>query len=93
MARLGTPVILLAIIGVAYWYWSGPYQNSANTSAVDDTQQNAEIMKRCIMREKHMEAAGELAGIGYVGSTGEDAEKMCADENSLFMSDGKWYSK
>jgi len=93
MARLGTPVILLAIIGIAYWYWSGPYQNSADTPAVDDTKQNAEIMKRCITREKHMEASAGLAGLGDVGSTGEDAEKLCADENRLYKSDGKWYSR
>ena len=90
MARL---VLVLTLIGIAYWYWSGPYQNSADTPAVDDTKQNDEIMKRCITREKHMEAAGELAGIGYVGTTGEDAEKMCADENGLYRMDGKWYHR
>jgi len=42
---------------------------------------------------KWSRVTGELAGIGYVGSTGEDAEKMCADENGLFKNDGKWYSK
>ena len=84
---------MLLLIGIAYWYWPGPYQNSANTPAADDTKQNAGIMQRCIAREKHMEAAGELAGIGYVGSTGEDAEELCADENSLFKRDGKWYRR
>ena len=93
MARLGTPVILLTIIGVTYWYWSGPYQNSPSTPAADDPKQNAETMQRCIAREKHMEAAGGLAGLGDVGSTGEDAEKVCADEYSLYKSDGKWYHR
>ena len=88
MARL---VILLALIGVAYWYWSGPYQNSANTPPVDDTKRNAETMARCIAQESYAE---ELRGYsGNVGSTGEDVEEICADENNLFKMDGKWYRR
>jgi hypothetical protein len=90
MTRL---VIVLTLIGIAYWYWTGPYQNSSQTPPVDDTMQNAEIMKRCITREKHMEAAAGLAGLGGVGSTGEDAERLCADEHNLFKSDGEWHSR
>ena len=90
MAKL---VIVLALIGIAYWYWSGPYQSSADSPAADATKQNGEIMRRCMTREKHMEAAGELAGIGYVGTTGEEAEKLCADENGLYKMDGKWYPR
>jgi len=90
MTRL---VIVLTLIGIAYWYWTGPYQNSSLTPPVDDTMQNAEIMKRCITREKHMEAAAGLAGLGGVGSTGEDAERLCADEHNLFKSDGEWHSR
>ena len=82
---------MLAIIGIAYWYWSGPYQNSANTPPVDDTKQNAEIMNLCIARENYAEAVGGYSG--NVGSTGEDAEEVCADENSLFKMDGKWYRR
>jgi len=93
MARLGTPVILLTIIGIAYWYWSGPYQNFPITPATDDPKENAETMQRCIAREKHKEAAGGLAGLGDVGSTGEDAEKLCADEYSLYKSNGEWYHR
>jgi hypothetical protein len=93
MAKRGTPVILLAVIGVAYWYWSGPYQNSASVPAAEDSKQNAETMERCVAREKHMEAAGGLAGLGDVASTGEDAEKVCADEYSLYKGDGKWYHR
>ena len=88
MARL---VILLAFIGVAYWYWTGPFQNSAKTPVVDDTKQNAEVMKHCIARENYGEAVG-----GYsdnVRSSEEDAEELCADENSFFKMDGKWYRR
>jgi hypothetical protein len=92
-AYMAKIVIVLAIIGIAYWYWTGPYQNSANTTAVDDPKQNAEIMGRCIAREKHMEAAAGLAGLADVGSTGKDAEKVCADENSLSKVDGEWHRR
>lgn len=88
MARIVTPVILLASIGIAYWYWSGPYQNSANTPAVDDTKKNAEVMRLCIARENYGEAVS-----GYSGNLGEDAEELCADENDLFKMDGTWYRR
>jgi len=40
-----------------------------------------------------MEAASGLAGLGDVGSTGEDAEKLCADEYNLYKSDGAWFHR
>jgi hypothetical protein len=83
MARL---VIVLALIGIAYWYWSGPYQNSAHTPSVDDTKQNAKIMARCIADENFAEADGAR-------NPGENAEEVCAYENSLFKMDGKWYHR
>jgi hypothetical protein len=88
---MGKIIIVLAIIGISYWYWTGPFQHSAQTSSVDDPKKNAEIMKQCITREKHMEAAGGLAGLGGVGSTGEDAEKTCADQYGLVEIDGEWH--
>jgi len=88
MARL---IILLALIGIAYWYWSGPYQNSPNTPVVDDTRQNAELMKHCIARENYGEAVSGYSG--NAGSSGEDAEELCSDEYSLFKMDGKWYRR
>jgi len=93
MAKLGKLVIVLAIIGIAYWYWTGPYEINANRPAADDPMQNTETMKRCIAHEKHMEGAGGLAGLSDVGSTGKDAEKLCADENRLINIDGEWHRK
>jgi hypothetical protein len=88
MARL---VIMLAFIGIAYWYWSGPYQNSEIMPAVEDTKKNAEIMKHCIARENYGEAVSGYTG--NVESSEEDAEELCADENSFFKMDGKWYRR
>jgi len=86
MARLVTPVILLAFIGIAYWYWSGPYQNSANTPAVDDTKKNAEIMAQCIVQENFAIEDGAR-------DLGENAEEVCADENGLLKMYGEWYHR
>jgi hypothetical protein len=86
MPRLGTPVILLAFIGIAYWYWTGPYQNSANTPPADDTKQNAEIMAQCIAQENFAAADGARG-------PGEDAEEVCAHENGLYKIYGKWYHR
>jgi hypothetical protein len=89
MARL---VMLLAIIGLAYWYWSGPYQESAGTTEAEKRRENAAIMQQCIRQEQRMEAAGGLAGVGGVGSSGEDAQRLCAVKNNLHLQDGEWYS-
>jgi hypothetical protein len=89
MAKLA---FFLAIIGIAYWYWSGPYQKSTETLEADRLQENAVIMQRCIKEEGRMQAAGGVAGVGDVGSTGVDAERVCAEKNKLYLQDGKWYS-
>ena len=90
MAKL---VILLAIIGLAYWYWSGTHQKSTETLEADRLQENAVLMQRCIKQEGSMDAAGGLAGLGDVGSSGADAERLCAAKNKLYQRDGEWYSK
>jgi hypothetical protein len=90
MAKL---VFLLAIIGLAYWYWSGPYQRSAESSAGDQLQENAAILQRCVKQEMSMQSAGNVAGLGDVGSNREDAERLCADKHGLEKRDDGWYSK
>jgi len=86
-------VILLAIIGVAYWYWSGIHQKSTQTLEADRLQENAVLMQRCIKQEGSMDAAGDLAGLGDAGSSGADAERLCAAKYKLYLRDGEWHSK
>jgi hypothetical protein len=90
MAKLA---VLLAIIGFAYWYWSGPYQKSTEALEADRLEENAVIMQRCIKEEERMQAGGGLAGLADVGSSGADAERLCAEKNNLHLRDGKWYSQ
>lgn len=71
-------IFYLAMAGLAYWYWSGPYQASRETKESDVLQENAAIMQRCIRQEERMQAAGGLAGVADVGDTGKDAERLCA---------------
>ena len=86
MTRITAPVILLAIIGIVYWYWTGPYEYSVNTAPVDDPKENAEVMKLCIEREDREE---ELSG--NIGSSGENPEEACAKRIGLYQTDGKWH--
>ena len=90
MAKLA---IFLAIIGLAYWYWSGPYQKSTQVLETDRLKDNAVIMQRCINQEQRMQSTGGLAGLADVGSSGEDAERLCAERNHLYKQDGNWYSR
>ena len=80
------PVIVLTFIGIAYWYWTGPFENSADTPRVDNTKQNAEIMQRCISDENFATADGSRR-------SSESAEEVCADQYSFYKMDGKWYQR
>ena len=80
MAKLA---IFLALIAFAYWYWSGPYQESKQEA--DRLRENAVIMKRCIDVEQRMRAAGASAEV--------DFESVCAEKNNLYLRAGKWHRK
>jgi hypothetical protein len=90
MAKLA---IVLAVIGFAYWYWSGPYQKSTQASETGRLRENAAIMQRCINEEQRMQSTGGLAGLADVGSSGVDAERLCAEKHHLYERDGDWYEK
>ena len=90
---MGKLVIVLAIIGLAYWYWSGPYQKSTDALEADRLKDNALIMQRCINEQQRMQATGGMAGLGDVGSSGVDAERLCAEKNNLYTHDGNWYNR
>jgi hypothetical protein len=83
MTRL---VIVLAFIGIAYWYWTGPYQHAAKTPPADDPKENAKIMAQCITQEN-------FAIADDMRDPGENAEEVCAEENGLYKFEGKWYHR
>ena len=86
-------VLIVAILGLGYWYWSGPYQKSTPELEADRVKENAAIMQQCIKQEQRMESAGALGGIGDVGSSGQDSERLCAEKNHLEKRDGGWYDR
>jgi len=90
MARL---VVLLAIVSLAYWYWWGRPPESIEARESDRLHENAAIMQSCVKREQSMTAAGNLAGLADAGYGGDDAEKLCAEKNHLYLKDGRWYTK
>jgi hypothetical protein len=83
MTRL---LVVLTFIGIAYWYWSEPYQNSLNTPPADDPKKNAAIMAQCIAQENFAIEDGAR-------DPGENAEEVCADENGFMKMYGKWYHR
>ena len=80
MAKLA---IFLAIMGFAYWYWSGPYQKSKYEA--ERLRENAVIMQRCMDLEERLKVTGSSAGV--------DAERLCAEKNNLYLRAGKWHNK
>jgi hypothetical protein len=83
---MGKIMIVLAIIGIAYWYWSGPHDYSAGTSPVDDPKKNAQIIADCVAHGDYMQSSG------YKGR-GESPEAICADENNLYRSYTGWHRR
>jgi hypothetical protein len=60
---------------------------------VDQLKENAVIMQRCINQEQRMQSTGGMAGLADVGSSGTDAERLCAERNDLEKRDGNWHSR
>ena len=85
---LGKYFPLLAIAAVAFWYWSGPYQNGREGNEAKQLADNAATMERCMRREASMTAAAGMAG-GAV--EGDDVQSLCAREQSLTLRDGQWH--
>jgi hypothetical protein len=90
---MGRLIIFLAIAGIAYWYWSGQGDKSPESREDARLQANAALMHTCIRHEQRMDSAGALGGVADVGSSGQDAEKLCAQKNNLYLQDGEWHSR
>lgn len=78
-------ILTIAIIaGVAYWYWSGPYQERTNPSYGQRLQQNNRAMAECVERKTYAASRGAV-------STSHMEEK-CARELNFYFEEGQWYS-
>jgi hypothetical protein len=81
---MGKIIIVLAIIVIAYWYWSG--LDSAETSAVDDPKRNAQIISDCVAR-------GGFEDVDSHKGSGQTPESICADKNNLYDTYGGWHRR
>jgi hypothetical protein len=86
-------VTLLAVLGLAYWYWSGSRDQPIEALEAARFKENAAIMQQCIRQEERMQSAGGLGGIADAGSSGADAERACADKHGLVKRDGEWHKR
>lgn len=81
---LGRIFTLAVLVAAAYWYWSGPYQESRNPSYEKKLEKNAEDMKLCIRTANYK-----------AGATGEGSgnyEQKCAKKFNLYQHGGNWHS-
>jgi hypothetical protein len=76
------PFLLLA--GAAYWYWTGPYQESQRPDYDKKLMENGEIMQRCLR--------GKAYVAGATGGVEGDPEILCAKKNNLYKDSGQWHS-
>ena len=83
---MGKIMMVLAIIGIAYWYWTGPHDYSAETSPVEDPKKNAQIIADCVANGGYMQSSR------YNGQ-GESPTAICADENNLYMNYTGWHRR
>jgi hypothetical protein len=82
-----TLVVILAIGGVGYWYWTGSHQQGHQSPDEERLQENARNMESCMRRESSMNSA---AGMGGVGGIADDGKTLCADKYNLYFSEGQW---
>lgn len=80
-------VVLLVIASAAYWYWSSQGPDTRRAAEQQRLEENARSMQRCINRERSMNAA---AGLGGVGGVAEDAKALCAEKLGLYYAEGQW---
>ena len=79
-------IVLAVLIGAAYWYWSGPYQEKRHPSYAAQLEQNDAKMAQCIR------AAAYKLGVTGTGADTSQATKQCAEQFNLYESDGHWHS-
>jgi hypothetical protein len=79
-------ITFVVIIGAAYWYWSGPYQEKIHPSYKATVEENDRKMADCTR------AAAYSHGATGTGPSAEYAEEECAEKYNLYELDGHWHS-
>lgn len=79
-------IVLAALIGAVYWYWSGPYQEKTNPSQEAILKQNRDNMAQC------MRSGAYKVGATGTGAGSATTEKQCAEKYNLYQLEGHWHS-
>jgi hypothetical protein len=90
---VGKIILVLAVAGLAYWYWGGSRQQPVEALEAARFKENAAIIQQCVRQEERMQSAGGLGGVADAGSSGADAERLCADKHGLVKRDGQWHRR
>jgi hypothetical protein len=78
-------MILAVVIGAAYWYWSGPYQEKINPSYEATVKINDENMAQCIR------ASAYSRGATGAGPDASEAQTQCAAEFKVYQHQEHWH--
>ena len=73
------------MIGAAYWYWSGPYQEKINPSYEAIVKQNDDNMAQCIR------ASAYKRGATGAGVDASEAQIQCAAQYNVYQHQGHWH--
>ena len=72
------------LLSVAYWYWSGPYQQQRNPSYESRLQENTQKMEQCRQADAYRANA--------TGEGGGNTDQRCARKHNLYRHRGQWHS-
>jgi len=73
----------IMVIGIAYWYWQGPYQKGDSISYEEQLDQNNRDMYRCLRATDY--------AVGASGTAAGNAEQKCAARYNLYRENDKWH--
>ena len=78
-------IVLVFIAMLAYWFWSGPYQDLTTESYEARLLKNTKIMRRCLSSKEYYAGA-----TGGSTDTAAEQEAQCAEKHGLYQHRGRW---
>lgn len=78
----GRLLTIAMLVAVAYWYWSGPYQQQRNPDAAQLLEADLEKMRQCVR--------GKNYALGATGVGQGNPEEICAEKFNLHYHEGEW---
>jgi hypothetical protein len=79
-------IVLAAIVGAIYWYWSGPYRERVHPDYEAVLKENDDKMAQCVR------GAAYKRGATGRGPDSALAQQQCAEKLNVYESGGRWHS-